>query len=73
MGDEGVRELLDSGALARLSWLDLRHGCVTDEGARLLAECPAGAPAGAPRPVAQRRPHSRAGRTEKGGRPRPRR
>jgi uncharacterized protein (TIGR02996 family) len=36
-GDDGVRELLDSGILKRLKVLDLRGGCVTDEGAALLA------------------------------------
>jgi hypothetical protein len=40
MGDEGVSEIVASGVLKRLKWLDLRHGRVTDEGARLLAECP---------------------------------
>ncbi len=40
MGNAGVREIIDSGILARLKWLDLRHGCVTDEGARLLAGSP---------------------------------
>jgi uncharacterized protein (TIGR02996 family) len=39
-GDDGVREIVDSGALKRLKVLDLRHGSVTDEGAELLANCP---------------------------------
>ncbi len=39
-GDEGVREIIDSGIMKRLHELDLRHGGVTDEGARLLAGCP---------------------------------
>ena len=39
MGDEGVREIIASGILKRLKWLDLRHGSVTDEGARLFAAC----------------------------------
>jgi hypothetical protein len=40
MGDEGVREIIASGILKRrprLEWLDLRHGCITNEGAELLA------------------------------------
>jgi hypothetical protein len=40
MGDMGVRQIVDSGLLARLEVLDLRHGCVTDRGARILAGCP---------------------------------
>ena len=40
MGDEGCREIVRSGVLKRLKVLDLRHGCVTDAGARVLAECP---------------------------------
>jgi uncharacterized protein (TIGR02996 family) len=39
-GDAGVKELIDSGMLARLKVLDLRAGCVTDEGAALLAASP---------------------------------
>ena len=39
-GDDGVREIIDSGILKRLTILDLRHGAVTDEGASLLAACP---------------------------------
>jgi len=37
LGDEGVRELIATGLLGRLEVLDLRHGCVTDEGAIALA------------------------------------
>jgi uncharacterized protein (TIGR02996 family) len=40
LGDEGVKEIIDSGILKRLKVLDLRHGCVGNEGARLLAACP---------------------------------
>ena len=40
MGDEGIHEFITSGILKQLQWLDLRHGCVSDEGARLLAACP---------------------------------
>src|SRR5207248_5592445 len=39
-GDEGIEEVVNSGALKRLKVLDLRHGCVTDEGAKMLAGCP---------------------------------
>jgi uncharacterized protein (TIGR02996 family) len=39
-GDAGVSELIDSVALARLRVLDLRGGCITDEGARRLAASP---------------------------------
>ncbi len=39
-GDEGVKEIVDSGVLKRLKVLDLRHGCISDEGAKLLAACP---------------------------------
>jgi hypothetical protein len=39
MGDDGVREIVSSGILKRLRWLDLRHGRITDEGARLFAAC----------------------------------
>jgi uncharacterized protein (TIGR02996 family) len=37
MGDAGCREIADSGILGRIEILDLSHGCVTDEGARILA------------------------------------
>jgi hypothetical protein len=40
LGDEGCADIVRSGILQRLKVLDLRHGCVRDEGARLLAECP---------------------------------
>ena len=40
MGDEGCREILHSGILKRLKMLDLRHGCITDAGLRLLLACP---------------------------------
>jgi uncharacterized protein (TIGR02996 family) len=36
-GDDGVRELIDSGLLSRLNLLDLPNGAITDEGAALLA------------------------------------
>jgi hypothetical protein len=39
MGYEGVREIVSSGILKRLKWLDLRHGCIRDEGAGLFAAC----------------------------------
>jgi uncharacterized protein (TIGR02996 family) len=40
LGDEGCKDIVDSGVLKRLKVLDLRHGCVTDAGARTLAQCP---------------------------------
>ena len=40
-GDEGVKEIIDSGLIGRLKMLDLRHGRVSDAGARMLAACPA--------------------------------
>jgi hypothetical protein len=40
LGDAGCTEIVKSGVLKRLKVLDLRHGCVTDEGARTLAACP---------------------------------
>jgi len=39
MGDKGCEEIVASGILKRLKWLDLQHGCITDEGARLFAAC----------------------------------
>jgi hypothetical protein len=39
-GDDMIADLIDLGVLRRLKVLDLRHGRVTDEGARLLAACP---------------------------------
>jgi uncharacterized protein (TIGR02996 family) len=40
MGDEGCSEFIASGILKRLRVLDLQFGCITDEGARILADCP---------------------------------
>src|SRR5262249_31657887 len=40
MGDRGCQEIVRSGILKRLKVLDLRHGLVSDEGARTLAGCP---------------------------------
>ena len=39
-GDDGVDEIIASGLLGRLRWLDLKYGCVTDRGAADLAACP---------------------------------
>jgi hypothetical protein len=39
-GDEGTKEIVESGILKRLRVLDLQGGCITDEGAKLLAGCP---------------------------------
>jgi uncharacterized protein (TIGR02996 family) len=39
-GDDGVRELIDSGRLSRLTLLDLSKGAITDQGAALLARQP---------------------------------
>jgi hypothetical protein len=39
-GDRGIEEVIKSGLLKRLKVLDLRHGLVTDAGARTLAACP---------------------------------
>jgi hypothetical protein len=39
-GDGGAKEIVESGILKRLKVLDLQGGCITDEGARLLAGCP---------------------------------
>jgi uncharacterized protein (TIGR02996 family) len=39
-GDAMAQDVVFSGILRRLKLLDLRHGCVTDEGARELARCP---------------------------------
>lgn len=39
-GDAMIADIVASGILKRLKWLDLRHGHVSDEGARLLASCP---------------------------------
>ncbi len=40
LGDKGCKQIVKSGILKRLTVLDLRHGCITDAGARTLAECP---------------------------------
>lgn len=39
-GDAGAKEIVESGILKRLKLLDLHYGCMSDEGARLLAACP---------------------------------
>jgi uncharacterized protein (TIGR02996 family) len=39
-GDAMIADIVASGMLKRLKLLDLRHGHVSDEGARLLAACP---------------------------------
>ena len=39
-GDDGIDEIITSGLLRRLRWLDLKYGCVTDRGAAALAACP---------------------------------
>jgi uncharacterized protein (TIGR02996 family) len=39
-GDRGIEEIVKSGILKRLKFLDLRGGGVSDEGAKLLADCP---------------------------------
>ena len=39
-GDDGAKEIVASGVLKRLKHLDLSGGCVTEEGANLLAACP---------------------------------
>jgi uncharacterized protein (TIGR02996 family) len=39
-GAAGCSEIIASGALRRLKVLDLAFGSITDDGARLLAECP---------------------------------
>jgi uncharacterized protein (TIGR02996 family) len=41
-GDEGVRSLIQSGMLARLKFLDLAYGTITDVGAGLLSEADLG-------------------------------
>jgi hypothetical protein len=40
MGNAGCQEIVDSGILKRLRVLDLRHGCIKDKGAEILAACP---------------------------------
>jgi uncharacterized protein (TIGR02996 family) len=39
-GDAMIADIVASGVLKHLKLLDLRHGHVSDEGARLLASCP---------------------------------
>jgi uncharacterized protein (TIGR02996 family) len=39
-GDGMIEDIVSSGILKRLRFLDLRHGHVTDKGASLLASCP---------------------------------
>lgn len=39
-GDAGVKEIVQSGMLKRLTVLDLQGGCITDVGAKLLADYP---------------------------------
>lgn len=39
-GDDGAKELVDSGKLKTLKVLDFRNGCLSDAGAKRLAECP---------------------------------
>jgi hypothetical protein len=39
-GDEACRRIVGSGILRRLKTLDIAYGNMTDEGARLLADCP---------------------------------
>jgi uncharacterized protein (TIGR02996 family) len=39
-GDAMVQDIASSGILNRLEVLDLRHGLITDQGAKSLAQCP---------------------------------
>ena len=39
-GDEGAKEIVKSGMLKRLKVLDLQAGCISDQGAEALANCP---------------------------------
>ena len=39
-GDEGANEIVASGVLKHLKYLDLTGGCITDGGAEVLANCP---------------------------------
>ena len=39
-GDKGAAEIVESGILKRLKVLDLQGGCITDDGAKVLAACP---------------------------------
>jgi uncharacterized protein (TIGR02996 family) len=40
LGDAGCEDIVASGILRRLETLDLRFGCISDDGARTLAACP---------------------------------
>jgi uncharacterized protein (TIGR02996 family) len=40
LGDEGCEDIVRSGILKRLKTLDLRHGRISDAGAKILAACP---------------------------------
>jgi hypothetical protein len=40
LGGVGCEEIVNSGILKRLKMLDLRHGRITDRGAKILAACP---------------------------------
>jgi uncharacterized protein (TIGR02996 family) len=40
LGNEGCKDIVESGILKKLKVLDLRHGCIQDDGARILATCP---------------------------------
>jgi uncharacterized protein (TIGR02996 family) len=40
MGDDGMKEIVQSGLLNRLKVLELQLGCISDAGARALADCP---------------------------------
>lgn len=42
IGNDGLRELIDSGLYARLKTLNLIHGTITDEGAQLLVDAGVG-------------------------------
>ena len=53
-GDAGAKEMVESGILKRLKVLDLQGGCITDEGAELLAECRRSEAPGIPQPQPQR-------------------
>ena len=62
MGDKGVKEIVASGILARLKVLDLRHGCVSDKGAEMIAEVPRREEAGTAGPDGQHPDRRRASR-----------
>lgn len=40
MGDDGCKEIVNSGILSRLKLLDVMHGAITDDGAKTLASSP---------------------------------